>query len=106
LKILKLLMVQVASGIKQFLDLLHLGSQSNWWGLSCPAHCGAPSITSLLLALTAGVGLGFSLAVFIALFLLARWTFPIASSPSTEGPELGSNLALSRLQGYVNARRR
>lgn len=104
-EILKLLMVQVAASLASFLDFLRLGSQSNWWGLACPSHCGPPSFISLCSVFLAGLGFGFGLAIILAFFLASR--FAISPPPSSqEDLNPASELVVSRLRGYLHARPR
>ena len=104
-EILKLLMVQVAGSLASLLDFLRLGSQSNWWGLAGPSHCGPPSFVSLLSIFLAGLGLGFGLSIILACFILARLSL-VAPSSSQEESGPGTDLVVSRLRGYLHARPR
>ena len=104
-EILKLLMVQVAGSLASLLDFLRLGSQSNWWGLACPSHCGPPSFISLLSVFLAGLGLGFGLSLILAFLFIARLSlFASPSAQEDSGP--GTDLVVSRLRGYLHARPR
>ena len=58
--------------VGSFLDLLRLGVESNWFGLSCPVHCGAPSVVALVLSFSSGLGLGLFLGASCFLILLIR----------------------------------
>ncbi len=98
-------MVQVAASLAAFLDFVKVGTQSNWWGLACPAHCGSPAFVSLATCFIAGLGFGFSIALSLTFFLLARFYFfsgPLVEEEANPGPAA----AVSRLSGYLHARQR
>ena len=91
------------------LDFVKLGVQSNWWGLACPAHCGPPSLTSLVLAFASG--LGFGLFLGIGLVLLVAFRFGLlhlllssgTSSPPAR-PAPGTPSGSDRIRAYLYER--
>ena len=57
------------------------GSQTNWWGVGCPAHCFASGVPTIVLGLALGLSLGFILGGFSCLWVLG-FLPPVHQSPS------------------------
>lgn len=89
------------------LDFVKVGIETNWWGLSCPHHCGPPSLISLLFSFLSGLSLGLLLG-FIACFTLAiRFGFvPVPSlfqgfQVRSRPVPTGFHPGVERLSGYL-----
>ena len=65
--------------ILETLRFLHVGAQSNFWGLACPFYCTSPSIGTLIAFGLAGLILGFALGIWTA-YTLYFWIFGQALS--------------------------
>ena len=72
------------------------GVQTNWWGLSCPAHCFSAGIPALFCTFIFGLTSGLLLA---ALFFI--WTFGFVRATPSEPPLAPSN-SLDRVRAYLN----
>lgn len=93
-----------------------LGICSGWcWyelvGVACPAHSGASDFPSLLLALTSGLGIGFSLGLVAATFMGLRLGLvpsfaPLFPSRAPTSSRVSSRDLFARLRGHVNERAR
>ena len=82
----------------ELIRLTWWGSQSGWWGLSCPAHCSSSWIL-FLSVFSAGFGFG-ALAVISFLWISAHpLPSPLAPTPPASGPRF------NRLAAYVHERR-
>ena len=91
--------------VTSLLDFLKLGVESNWWGLSCPSHCGPPSWTALGLSALTGLGfglfLGFGLACALGLRLgLLPFALRPPVVPPVSRPSAGNHPG-SRIQAYL-----
>ena len=75
-------MWSLLEALPQVLSLLNLGSNSYWFGLSCPAHCQA-SFTFNLALLVSGFGLGclVTLAFVWAHLIGTAYLRPAEASP-------------------------
>ena len=86
--------------VPKILGVLIQGSQSNWWGIGCPAHCFATGVPSLFLAfgfgLTSGIIIGIGLCLWVFGF---GFTHPCpAGSPSLAASRQPSD----RVRAYLN----
>ena len=79
------------------LDFVKVGIETNWWGLSCPHHCGPPSLISLLISFLSGLSLGYSLDLLPASLSLSGLDFVPVSFPFSglPGPILSCSDRLS-----------
>ena len=96
------LMSAIPGSVTNLLEFLRFGIVTNWWGLGCPSHCGAPSISSLGLAFSSGLGFGLLLGLagsFILCFKAGLIVLPSSFRPSwsTERRRATSD----RLAAYV-----
>ena len=82
------------------LRLLHSGVTTNFWGLGCPAYCGASSLPALALAFVLGFLFAACLAAWIFFHVWLHERPP--ASPRGFSP---STAAVLRLRQYVDARR-
>ena len=76
------------------LRVLQSGVSTNWWGLACPAHCGAPSFGLVAAAFLAGC-----LATLLSLSALAIWTFGFSLPHPQVAP---APHPISRLSRYLD----
>ena len=81
-------------GAIKLLGFLGDGARTNWWGIGCASHCGAPSLPTLLLTFFAGTLFGLLLALGLG-FKLGLFQLP--SSP----PSSASSVP-DRLSAYLN----
>ena len=102
-------MWSLLEALPQVLSLLNLGSNSYWFGLSCPAHCQA-SFTFNLALLVSGFGLGclVTLAFVWAHLIGTAYLRPAEASPSpraqvsrTGAPRLFGFLAWARSPTWI-----
>ena len=82
------------------LKVLHSGVTTNFWGLGCPAYCGASSLPALALSFLLGFLCAAGLAAWISLHIWLH-VRPLSSSPAGPSPP---GAAALRLREYVNAR--
>lgn len=79
------LMVSWGARGSEILEFIRVGTSTNWFGLGCPAHCGAASWPAILpfyvLGLLSRIGLLFCLD-----FGLGICWVPLASSSSARWP--------------------
>ena len=75
------------------------GAATNWWGLGCPSHCGAPSLPLLFTVLLLGTCFGLLLAI-----LLGAWLFFPSWTSASSPPVASSDLPVARLRAYVHGR--
>ena len=89
--------------LPEALRLLLWGSQSGWFGLSCPAHC-TSSFTLLASVFLCGLSLG-ALASILLLWILP-FHCGLRSELIPPSPPSGLLTGSSRLIGYLHERRR
>ena len=88
--------------------LVQLGSltsyalSSNFFGLGCPAHCGAPGLGALIACFLGGLLVGFALCGLVA------WVLLVPSLPVgiPENPSPGLQLRVNQLAQYLHAQPR
>ena len=61
--------------------LLSEAVASNFWGLSCPGHCGSPAAFTLGLSFLAGLSSGIALSLLVVLFLAFGLAGHLPSAP-------------------------
>ena len=87
--------------IGEVFRVLIWGSQNGWFGVACPAHCSF-SLTLGFAVLSAGVGIGVVLTLFVVWYLLHPYLLqpahPIHLPSKVETPR-------SRIAAYVHERR-
>ena len=72
--------MDVVWGILKFLQG---GVVSNWYGLACPSHRGAPNLGTLAAAVLFGFCLGFGLCAIILAYILGLRLAPGSSIKAT-----------------------
>ena len=98
---LKLLMWSFVEVLPHLVSFLNFGSNSYWFGLSCPAHCQA-SFTFNLALFSAGLGFGCVACFgFVWFFVLAPATARPAEAPAPGFRQVPRPGAL-RLRGYLH----
>ena len=83
-------------GVMRFLQV---GVSSNWFGLSCPSHCGAATFSTILASYLLGLLSGFALGLVGLLYFFG---FPRPTLLSPPGSARGPLPSLTRLQRYLH----
>ena len=93
-------MVAVLSRAAEFYQLVQFALSTNWFGLSCPLHCGSPGFAALGFSYLLGLSSGVSLSVLLGFFLYHRLGHLLDFRP----PAVFVRPAglSSRLQGYLH----
>ena len=83
-------------------ELLGKAVSSNFWGISCPAHCGPPSSWGLGLSFIAGFSTGIA-ATSIFFLIIGLWILGLSPVPSCNPRFPGSFTGpVQRLRGYLH----
>ena len=82
----------------KLIGVIASGVQSNWWGISCPSHCFASGLPSILASFSLGLLLGIFLSAIIGLWIFGLLPPRPVRDPSPETPES----SLDRLRGYLH----
>ena len=89
-------------------NFIHSLSSSNFFGLLCPSHCGAPSIAGLAASFIAGLSLGIAITLLGLFFLGLHIGFGLRGfslrAAERASPSAGRGQDLERLRGYLHAR--
>ena len=93
-------MVAVLSRAAEFYQLVQFALSANWFGLSCPLHCGSPGFAALGFSYLLGLLSGVSLSILLGFFLYHRLGHLLDFRP----PAVFVRPAglSSRLQGYLH----
>ena len=83
----------------RLLSVVSEGAKSNWWGLSCPAHCGSLTFPVALWIFISGLLLGILACIFLG-FWLGILQLP-RILPDRSGPS-EPQVVNSRLRAYLD----